>query len=188
VAAGTANAVVVALWLQAAPISEGGNLAESGARTRSWGDREIILVRNLFNASTLLPAAVAGTEAVIEEEELAETQLPLRLLGTAAAQSPALARAAIEDTEKRLHVVVSVGDRIMDQATVLRIERRRVVLAENDARRVLSLADDASVMAAIRVGPQVERREQAKARRAARLAARNEKAEKRRAAEEEASR
>ena len=170
IAAGTADAVVAALWLQPVPISDGEGLAETGAGSRSWGDRQIILVRNLFNASTLLPAEVTEIEPEVEEEELAETQLPLRLLGTAAAQNPTLARAAIEDTETRARLVVSVGDRVKDQATVLRIERRRVVLAENDARRVLTLDDDFAAMATALTSRKEQRREQAVKRRAKRAA------------------
>lgn len=146
VAAGTADAVLAAFWLP--PTPAGGDRAQTdpSLQTRTWGDRQIILVRNLFNASTLLPAAVEEIDLEEEEEELQETQLPLRLLGTAAAQDPLIARAAIEYTDERKRLVVAVGDRVKDQATVLRIERRRVVLAENDARRVLSLDEEENLL------------------------------------------
>ena len=83
----------------------------------------------------------SGPIDVVEDENLQPTKLQIRLLGTAAAEDPAVARAAIEDKANRKTLVVRVGDRILDKATVLRIERRRVILAENDARRELSLDD-----------------------------------------------
>jgi general secretion pathway protein C len=108
-------------------------------RDRSWEEHQIILSRNLFNASTLAPATLEEPD---ENADLEATQLPLRLLGTVASADPEVARAAIEDTDQRKRLVVRVGDRIKDKATVLRIERRRVVLAENDARRELALDDE----------------------------------------------
>src|SRR5262247_4060396 len=48
-------------------------------------DRQIILTRNLFNVSTLNP-----DPAALEDESYAKTKLPLRLLGTAAAEDTAL--------------------------------------------------------------------------------------------------
>lgn len=135
-AADTGSAVVGSL-LAAPPIEGEISEAPPPAVDRSWSQRQAIVSRNLFNSATLGPPST-DTEP---DEELQPTRLPLRLLGTAAADDPALARAAIEDKEKRTTLVVSIGDRIQDKATVLRIERRRVILAENDARRELSLND-----------------------------------------------
>ena len=149
VMADAANAVLAAVLLPPAADQAGAEPLALPRRARTWGDRQIILARNLFNASTLLPSEVVDIEPEVEEEDLQETTLPLRLLGTAAAQNVMMARAAIEDTEERARLVVGVGDRVKDQATVLRIERRRVVLAENDARRVLSLDDDPEVIARV---------------------------------------
>ena len=149
VMADAANAVLAAVLLPPIADQAGAEPLVHRPRARTWGDRQIILARNLFNASTLLPAEVVDIEPEVEEEDLQETTLPLRLLGTAAAQNVMMARAAIEDTEERARLVVGVGDRVKDQATVLRIERRRVVLAENDARRVLSLDENAAVIARV---------------------------------------
>ena len=147
VMADAANAVLAAVLLPPPPNPDAAELRALPPRARSWGDRQIILARNLFNASTLLPAEVVDIEPEVAEEDLEETMLPLRLLGTAASQDAMMARAAIEDTENHARLVVAVGDRVKDQATVLRIERRRVVLAENDTRRVLSLDEDPEVLA-----------------------------------------
>ena len=147
VMADAANAVLAAVLLPPTADAAGAELRVPPPRPHTWGERQVILARNLFNASTLLPAEVAEIEPEVEDEDLQETTLPLRLLGTAAAQDVMMARAAIEDTEERARLIVAVGDRGKDQATVVRIERRRVVLAENDARRVLSLDDDPEVLA-----------------------------------------
>ena len=92
-------------------------------------DRQVILRRNLFNVSTL---AVSGP--LSEEEALEATKLPLHLLGTAASVDSRLSWAAVEDLETHQHSVVRVGDVLRQQAKVVRIERRRIVL-ENGARR-----------------------------------------------------
>jgi len=135
-AADTGSAVVGSL-LAPPPIEGEVSAPPPPAVDRSWSQRQAIVTRNLFNSSTLAPPAPAQSQ----DEELQATKLPLRLLGTAASGDPALARAAVEDTQNRKTLVVSVGDRIQDKATVLRIERRRIILAENDARRELSLDD-----------------------------------------------
>ncbi|MCH2171253.1 PDZ domain-containing protein [Myxococcota bacterium] len=107
-------------------------------KERSWADREIILTRNLFNSAALAPVPDPSTLA----EELEATKLPLTLLGTAAATNELLSWAAIEDREKRDTLVVRVGDEIRPLATIMRIERRRVVLDENGMIRELTLDDE----------------------------------------------
>jgi type II secretion system protein C len=99
--------------------------APSGAAPAARGvaDRQIILARNLFNVSTLNPDPIDA-----ESETYEKTQLPLRLLGTAAAFDPALSWAAVEDLESKQHLVVRIDQSIKGGAKVMRIERRRIVL------------------------------------------------------------
>ncbi len=99
-------------------------------------DRQAILTRNLFNASVLAPAAPAPAP---EDEDLEATKLPLKLLGTAAAGAPSQSWAAVEDLETRKHSVVRPKDQLRGQATVLRIERRRIVLQNGSRREELAL-------------------------------------------------
>jgi general secretion pathway protein C len=99
------------------------------ARPPSWEDRRIILERNLFNVSVLAPEADASAA-----EELEATELPLKLLGTVAADRPELSWAAVQDLQDGGHLVVRVDQTLLDRARVLRIERRRIVL-QNGARR-----------------------------------------------------
>ncbi len=106
---------------------------------RSPQDRQVILSRNLFNASVLLPPSAAPAP---EEENLEATRLPLKLLGTAAAGDPSLSWAAVEDLETRKHSVVRPQDQLRGQATVLRVERRRIVLQNGSRREELALDQD----------------------------------------------
>lgn len=99
-------------------------------------DRQAILARNLFNASVFSPPAAAP---VPQDEDLEATKLPLKLLGTAAAGDPALSWAAVEDLETRKHSVVRPQDQLRGQATVLRIERRRIVLQNGSRHEELAL-------------------------------------------------
>src|SRR5512145_181051 len=77
--------------------------AAASASPRDRADRQIILTRNLFNVSTLSPTTVTDLD-----EEYEKTKLPLRLLGTAAAEDKALSWAAIEDLETKQHLVVRI--------------------------------------------------------------------------------
>ena len=51
---------------------------------REWSDRRVILDRNLFRVSTLLPVQPVAAPAEPADEKLQATRLPLRLLGTVA--------------------------------------------------------------------------------------------------------
>jgi general secretion pathway protein C len=111
---------------------------------RDWAARQVILERNLFQASTLLPEEPVGPTPEELEEQLEATRLPLRLLGTVAASDPKEAWAAVEDTQQRRRLVVRTRDRLSDSATVVRIERRRIVL-DNNGRREELVLDEAQV-------------------------------------------
>jgi len=138
--ANTANAIIAALLSQSP--ARAVELGPHGAaRSRSWADRQQITERNLFH-STELSAPGSAPPPVPAEEELTETKLPLKLWGTIAAEDPALSWASIEETDQQNAIsAVRVGDQIQD-ATILAIERRRVVLLENGSRRALSLDDE----------------------------------------------
>jgi general secretion pathway protein C len=100
---------------------------------RTWQSRQAILDRNLFKAST----AAGGDEPI--EDDLAATKLPLRLLGTAASGDERRSWAAVEDLEKRQHIVVRIQDRLQGKAEVVRIERRRIVLRNGGRLEELAL-------------------------------------------------
>jgi general secretion pathway protein C len=110
---------------------------------RSWDERQRIVDRNLFNSSTITTSLAAP---VPSDEKLEETELPLKLWGTIASDNPALAWASIEEVGANASAAFRVGDQIQT-ATVVGIERRRVVLLENGNRRALSLDDDTDLSA-----------------------------------------
>jgi len=138
-AANTANAIIAALLSQSpARAVELG--PRTGSQSRAWSDRQQITQRNLFHSASL--SAPASTPTAPTDEELKETELPLKLWGTIAADDPALSWASVEETGGRGAIsAVRVGDQIQS-ATIVGIERRRVVLLENGNRRSLSLDDE----------------------------------------------
>lgn len=118
-------------------------------RTPSWSDREIIAARNLFDAALVAP----GPPPSPPEEEVEETELPLGLLGTIASASQPQQEgwAAIWDAESRERLVVEPGDEVRDgAATVLRIERKRLLLSEDGAVRELVFDEDSSYRPPVR--------------------------------------
>ena len=116
--------------------------ATTNAPGRAWSDRQAILDRNLFQVSTLLPDKPTTAAPEVTEEELEATRLPLKLLGTVAAKAQSAAWAAVEDQQNHKQLVVRVDDRLLDKATVIRIERRRIVLQNGTKREELALDDD----------------------------------------------
>lgn len=124
---------VTAELLVPAPTLPATSAAPAAPAPRTWQSRQAILDRNLFKASTATP----GSEAIAEE--LAATKLPLKLLGTVAAGDERRSWAAVEDLEKRQHLVVRVQDRLQGKAEVVRIERRRIVLRNGGRLEELAL-------------------------------------------------
>lgn len=106
-----------------------------------WSQRQAILDRNLFGAQVIADEVVDEIEP---DEELQETRLPLKLLGTVASTDQIVASAAIENSRKRTHEVVKVGDRLADftDVVVFRIDRGRVVLQNGASREELTMNED----------------------------------------------
>jgi len=138
-------------WLSATPLEALAPVAAPTRTGRDWSDRKTILDRNLFQVSTLLPDEPAEVEPLDEEEKLAATRLPLKLLGTVAASDPKAAWAAVEETSKRERIVVRPQDKLLDKATVVRIERRRIVLENAGKREELALDEEGAAGAPVRV-------------------------------------
>jgi len=113
-----------------------------GQQLRSWEERKPILERNLFGAQI---ASVAQAPLPPQEEELEETELPLRLLGTVTSDKSPGSRATIEDKTSRKHEVVRIGDHLQSHSEVkiAAIERGRVILWNGERREELRLKEDA---------------------------------------------
>lgn len=112
-------------------------VAQTELRPQTWQDRKVILDRNLFNVSVLAPAPVEQPP----EEDLEETKLPLKLLGTVAG-APEFSWAAVQDLQAGKHMVVRVGGQLQERAEVKRIERRCIVLQNGARREKLCLEED----------------------------------------------
>lgn len=125
-------------WLAGDPTAELPTPIARAEAPRSATDRQVIVDRNLFNVSTLLQP-VPGADEI--EEDLEATKLPLRLLGTAASSVADLSWAAVEDLESQRHVVVRLKDVLQQRATVVAIERRRIVLDNGGRHEELALED-----------------------------------------------
>ena len=131
-------------WLTTAPSAAPVAKLGPPEASRAWSDRQMILDRNLFQVSTLLPDKPVEAEPEVTDEELEATRLPLKLLGTVAANDQSAAWAAVEDQQSHKKIIVRVDQRLLDKATVVRIERRRIVLQNGAKREELALdADDA---------------------------------------------
>ena len=124
--------------VSAAPIPDTPQLpsiqAEDGEQ--DFARYRVIQRRNLFQSA----AEAAPAPPPVEEEELEESKLRLRLLGTTASETPELSVASIEDLEANKRVALRIGDQVAG-ATLLRVERHRVVLDNRGEREQLSLDD-----------------------------------------------
>jgi hypothetical protein len=107
---------------------------------RSWNERKPILQRNLFGAQVVSEPIL---NAEPEPEEIEKTELPLELLGTIASADETMRRATIWDKSNREHQVLRVGDSLKHHTEVRleRIERRRVILINDERLQELSLED-----------------------------------------------
>jgi type II secretion system protein C len=129
----------VAADLLAPPATEATALTQRVDPTRQRAnDPQVILARNLFKVST------SGDPVVVDEQVYAKTDLPLRLLGTAALADAAGSWAAVEDLETKKHLIVQIDDQLKERATVIRIDRRRIVLQNGPRREELSLEEGPS--------------------------------------------
>jgi general secretion pathway protein C len=140
--ADTANAIISALLSQAPPAAVEAAPTNRG-QSRAWSERQSVIDRNLFHSSELVAQAAAPEPE--PEEDLEETDLPLKLWGTIASADPEQSWASIEELDQRITTPVRVGDEL-SRATVVGIERQRVVLLENGKRRSLSLDDSDSTL------------------------------------------
>jgi general secretion pathway protein C len=129
---------------------------------REWSERAAILDRNLFGAQVVTAAIVEK----VPEEDLQETGLPLKLLGTIASEDQIVSSAAIENTSNRKHEVVKVGDRLEShsEVTVARIERGRVILDNAGRREELKLSEEITPARAPRVAKRASRSRRARSR------------------------
>jgi type II secretion system protein C len=123
--------------LMAPPVDAGpANAAPAPPQARAWAEIAQIIDRNLFNASTIAPPAVAASE------QYEQTRLPLALRATLAAGDHSYA--VFEDQGSRKHLVARVNQELcrdcqFSSVLLQRVERCRVVVLNQGRREELRL-------------------------------------------------
>ncbi|MCA9517971.1 MAG: hypothetical protein KC635_23690 [Myxococcales bacterium] len=148
--AGIVNDAIAAEWLTAAPapppevLAAAAAPADLGGRVPADVDASrVLLARRVFNLDPPKPPArpePKAPEPVAEAEpdgaELAETELPVDLVGTMVREAGALAVLRLEGRVKLARVGMTI---LSGRATVVDIDPRWVVLEENGKHTVLGL-------------------------------------------------
>lgn len=127
----------------------------------------VIGKRNLFGTLEFAPLPIEEDE----EEEIAESQLRVKLLGTVVTDPPVYSSAMVENETTREHLVVRVED-LVAGARVTRIERGRIVVENRGELEAIVLdteSDRGESAATARAATAAERRR-------ARIAARRTRA------------
>ena len=130
---------VSADFLMPGPASIAAAPAPAAVAARSWKHREPILDRNLFGAQMFAEVAPEPEP----EEELEETKLPLRLLGTWVTSVVEDSMAAITDKSGKFSETRWLGDTLErhPNTRLVKIERGRVILENRGRRAELLLAE-----------------------------------------------
>jgi type II secretion system protein C len=135
------------------------------AQKQTWNERKAILDRNLFGAQVAvvkMPTKNSKRSKPAppppKQVQVVETKLPLKLLGTMAAEPMSLSTAVIQDTQARKHTVVMVGDTIKghETATVISIEPGRVLIENGNKQEELLLQEAKNPSLAGRAAPAIE--------------------------------
>jgi general secretion pathway protein C len=93
-----------------------------------------------------------GPAPLPPEEELAESKLKVRLIGTVASTDSALSLAAVEDLGNKERLVVRANDELSG-ARVVRIERKRIVVENHGRLEVVTLDEEDEAKPASRASP-----------------------------------
>lgn len=107
---------------------------------RTFNAYQAILDRNLFKSSlTDAPPA-----PVVEEvpEEVDESPLQAKLIATIVSGEESRSTATIEDIRKHEKGIYHENDQLMGEATIVRIERERVIVLRNGKHEKLSLYEE----------------------------------------------
>ena len=104
-------------------------------------DYETIVLRDLFHTSAPAKEKIPKTE--IDLDSLKNTDLKLKLWGTVSTDKESIkrSRAVIEDTQARQQDLYQAGD-VVQNATIVEILRKSVVLEVNGRLEKLSIAEE----------------------------------------------
>lgn len=107
-------------------------------------DAAVILQRNLFGSKVLDKTAAAEEKSEEDLQNLPESTLPLKLLGTVVQSQGKRSFAIIQDTGTRDQQIHFVGDEIREGTTISSVTRNRVVLLRNGREEILEMEEDQS--------------------------------------------
>lgn len=106
----------------------------------SRGAYNTITSRNIFAASGIIPDALVdkskGTPGTQREEDAVQSELPLNLIGTLVHSNPNKSIAAIEVRGKNQVISYSPGKEIQGMASILRVERQKVIFRNLNSNRL----------------------------------------------------
>jgi general secretion pathway protein C len=110
--------------------------------TRSFERYAAVASRDLFQPQPIAQSAQPDAPPPPDpEEELAESKLRIRLIGTAAATDPAFSLAAVEDLSNNEKLVVRPDEELAG-ARVVRIERKRLVIENRGRLEAVTLDEE----------------------------------------------
>jgi general secretion pathway protein C len=130
----------------APPPSMQGEVSEKGAVSREVQapDAGVILQRNLFGSKVLGAAAAPAEKSEADLEDLPESTLPLKLLGTVVQVAGKGSFAIIQNTGTREQNIHFVGDEIQEGTTITSVTRNKVVFLRNGREEILEKEEDES--------------------------------------------
>ncbi len=103
----------------------------------SRGAYNTIVSRNIFNSAGTIPdALVDKSKGEQKEEDPVPSQLPLNLIGTLVHSNPEKSIAAIEVKGKNQVISYSANKEIEGIATIVRVERQKVILRNMNSNRL----------------------------------------------------
>ncbi|MCP4007363.1 MAG: hypothetical protein GY725_24540 [bacterium] len=103
---------------------------------------QVIASRNLFKSSKTV-----ATEVEIEQDEIKETKLRLKLIATAASNPVDFSIAVIENLDLRQRLVVGIGEEVASGATLSSVEPRRALIDNKGVTEAISMDDEEEVKA-----------------------------------------
>jgi len=116
----------------------------AGSREIKALDSAVIIQRNLFGSKVLNTPSAAADKTEADLEDLPESTLPLKLLGTVVQFHGKRSFAIIQDTGTREQQIHFVGDEITQGTVLMSVARNRVVLLRNGREEILEKDEDQS--------------------------------------------
>jgi len=102
----------------------------------------VILQRNLFGSKILGTSSASAEKTEADLDDLPESTLPLKLLGTVVQVNGKRSFAIIHNTTSREQNIYFVDDEVVNGATLTSVTRNKVVLLRNGREEILERDED----------------------------------------------